>query len=227
MKLFITQTEYDALSEELQKLYTKSGDKYKLGLDDEVFTAEQVEERVTGLESKMRQLLDEKKRLEREQEERERKRTEEEGNFKSLYEEAQQKLEDLQNEKRQLTEKQLLAKAREELEALLGKHSEGKQLKQLMRLNSDRLKVVEGEVRVMKDGKPTISSISELANSIVKDEEFDNLIIGSRANGGNEHGGKGGGTTKTWEDLSPADKKQLHEENPEEYNRLRDSRKKR
>lgn len=72
-----------------------------------------------------------------------------------------------------------------------------------------RLKYEDGRVTVLDaDGKPSASTVDELAKEIAANKAFAPLIVASHASGGGANGGKGGGaaTTKKVSEWSDGDK---------------------
>lgn len=69
------------------------------------------------------------------------------------------------------------------------KVSDGGKIKFLAREIQDRLKDVEGEVRVLdKSGNPTISSIDDLLNEMKSSGDYDDLLTGTKSSGGGASG---------------------------------------
>jgi len=92
----------------------------------------------------------------------------------------------------------------------------------LAKLVRDRLKYDDGRVAVLdSEGKPSALTVDELKKEISDDPALAPLIAGSRATGGGAAGARGGGATKTWNELSGMERVELRRTNPAEHARLK------
>nr|WP_237544153.1 hypothetical protein [Pseudomonas syringae]MBL3836821.1 hypothetical protein [Pseudomonas syringae pv. theae] len=84
-----------------------------------------------------------------------------------------------------------------------------------------RLKVVEGQVKVTDaQGNLTIATLDDLAKEFELTPRYAALVRGTQANGGGATGGKGGGATKTWDQMTGMERVELRRTNPAEHARL-------
>lgn len=226
MKLKITETEYEKLPDELKALYTKHGDQYILDLDEEVVTKDEVDTKLQALADKNKALLDEKKKAEREAADAKAKKDAEEGNYKSLYESAQQKISELEGAVKQYTQKQQEQQVQQVATQLASKLAPTypKRAKLLVRFIKEFLTFHEGKVVVTDGaGNPTVSTIEDLENKLRSCGDYDDLIEAPGGTGGNENGDdkKGG---KVWSDFTPAELSDIRQKNPARYEQLKQTR---
>ena len=85
---------------------------------------------------------------------------------------------------------------------------------------------VSGELvtRVLKDGAVSALSVNDFKAEVVADPQFAAIIIGSKASGSGaqgKQGGGGGGATKTFKEMTEAEKVALFKSNPDEFKRLK------
>lgn len=225
MKLRITAEQYENLSEEFKAEYVKSGDGYKLKLDREVFTTEEVDEKVNGLTAKRDELLGKLKSAKEEMEDLRRDKGKGSDENARLLQEAKDRITQLEDQISQGEIKSKLSKIQNELKDELAKVSEGKALNQLFRLVKHRVGVHEGNGTVLtEEGRPTISSVKELVRQIKDSGEYDNLIKGSQGKGGNERGSRKTNPDEKWSDFSNNELSAIRKEDPDRYNKLKDTR---
>lgn len=223
MKLRITAEQYEALSDEFKAEYTQSGDDYVLKLDREVFTPEQVDDKIAGLESKKNELLGEVKNLKGKLEESGKKGNKEDNESARLLQEAMDKIKDLEGELDKGRTQGELSRIQNELKDELAKHSSGKALTQLFRLLKGQVGVHDGRGTVLNDdGKPTISSVKDLVRKAKDSGDYDNLFTGTKAKGGGEGSStSGSATSKKWADYTSAELKSLRETDQDAYDKLK------
>ena len=225
MKLRITKDEYEALSDEFKAEYKASGDGYVLKLDREVYTTEQVDEKIDGLTTKNSELLGKLKTAKEDLEAAKASKGKGDGENARLLREAKERIDNLENEIAKGKTQSIVRKIQDELKSELGKISEGKALTQLFRLTKHRVGVHEGEGTVLsEEGRPTISSVKELVRQIKDSGEYDNLISGSKANGGGEQGSRGGKSDEKWADFKPNELSKIRQEDPARYTKLKETR---
>lgn len=225
MKFTISKEEYDALEDSQKALYKESGDIYQLavdGLPD-----------VTGLQKKVDELLDEKKKEQQ-------KRKEAEELAKKAAEEQAKKNGDVEALEKSWAEK-LAAKEQELMTQINDRDSRLKTLlvdnvaqslsvklagdsaAVLMPHIRSRLIVEDGKTRIIdNDGKPSALTLDDLEKEFRNNKLFAPIVIGSKATGtgGNSSQSVPSGNGKKWSDYSEAERIQLYKENPEEFKRL-------
>lgn len=92
----------------------------------------------------------------------------------------------------------------------------------IARLVRDRLRYEDGKVVVLDaEGRPSALSVDELKKEVSEDPALAPLIVGSRASGGGAAGAKGGGATKSWNEMSGMERVELRRTNPAEHARLK------
>jgi hypothetical protein len=220
----------DGLDETTTKLYTAQGAKFRLAVDG----IPQGED-VSGLKSKVEELLAESKKA------KEDKRLAEEAARKAAEEAARQSgdvgaLEKSWQEKLAAREAELsqsISQRDAQLQTLLVDnvaHALASELavsgsaQLLLPHIARRLKVevVDGVpiTRVLDaSGKPSAATVDELKKEFTDNKAFAPVIVGSRASGGGAAGASGGGGagTKRFADLTEAERVALYRESPEKY----------
>ena len=84
-----------------------------------------------------------------------------------------------------------------------------KEVKGRLQLDGDSITVLS------KDGVPTISSLDDLTSETRKDYDF--LVDGTKASGGDALGGKGRASSKPFNELNATERAQFANKNPKEY----------
>jgi len=201
------------------------------GSEVEAFTEEEVkakiEEEVTGLKTKVDELLGESKSAKqkaRELEELQRK-AEEDGlkqkeEFKTLYEREQKAKQELaekyetfaQRVQQKEIETAALSVASELTRDTKRAELLREQVARYARYTEDGVKFEMGGVEV--DKAKVVAHI---------EENYPFLIDGSGASGGGATGGKSGGAAKNLADMSEGERVALYKKDPDAYRRLRDS----
>lgn len=216
----------DGLDDSIKEMYEQKGDKYQLKVDG-------VPD-VGGLKAKVDELLAEKKaeadkRKQAEEEARiaREEKARKEGDYKSLAESYEQKLNDLQAQIKERDERAAKSEIERTAMALAADLAEGPNQKILSRFLADRLRYEDGAVKVTdKDGKLTISTIDQLKEEFRTSGDFASLVIGSKASGGGASGQHhGGGAAKKFSDMNEQERVALYRQDPAEYARLRDAEK--
>lgn len=228
MKLKITNDEYDNLPEALQALYIKRGGQWVLDLEDEVVTVDEMDEKLTTLSDKNRELLDEKKKVEREARLAREKKAAEEEDYKSLYETSMEKIKDLEEQVSSYTKReqtQMIGVAANKVGELLSPNFPRK-AKLLSKFAKERLGFHDDKVVVLNDtGKPTAFSLDDLANQMSKSGDYDDLIEGTGGKGAGEQGNKK--DTKSgdkWSDFTSSELSEIRKTNPARYEQLKQTR---
>ena len=220
----------DGLDEATAKLYTAHGSKFRLAVDG----IPQGED-VSGLKSKVEELLAESKKA------KEDKRLAEEAARKAAEEAARQSgdvgaLEKSWQDKLAAREAELsqsIGQRDAQLQTLLVDNVAQALASELAVSGSAslllphiarRLKVdiVDGVpiTRVLDaSGKPSAATVDELKKEFIDNKAFAPVIVGSRASGGGAAGAGGGGGagTKSFKDLTEAERVALYRESPEKY----------
>lgn len=225
MKYKISKAEYEALDASMQALYKAMGDDFVLSVEGLPTGGEDLE----GLRNQVQTLLTEKKEEKRKRDaaEAEQRRIQEEsqranGEFEQLYTSAQQALEQERSRLAELTasiERRDLTSAASKVATGI---ADGENAEILAEFIQRRLKVVDGQVKVTDaSGNLTIASLDDLAKEFQQAPRYASLVRGTQANGGGAAGGKGGGATKTFDQLTGMERVELRKTNPAEYDRLK------
>lgn len=214
----------DGVDESVAALYEQKGDRFQLKVEG-------VED-VTGLKSKIAELLDEKKaaqkRAEQEAEARAQAAAEaaaKAGDVDALTKSWQEKLtkreaelaEQIKQRDARLQDLTVGATARD-IASIALKGSEAV----VARLARERLRYEDGKVIVLdNEGKPSALTPDELKDELSRDPALAPLIQGSRASGGGASGLKGGGAAKSWNEMTGMERVELRRTNPAEHARLK------
>ena len=214
----------EGVDESVAALYEQKGDRFQLKVEG-------VED-VTGLKSKIAELLDEKKaaqkRAEQEAEARAQAAAEaaaKAGDVEALKKSWQEKL------SRRETELAEQIKARDARLHDLTVGSTAQSIASeiavqgsagvIARLVRDRLRYDDGKVVVLDaEGKPSALSVDELKKEISEDPALAPLILGSKASGGGAAGAKGGGAAKSLHEMTGAERAALANKDPAAFNKL-------
>jgi len=229
LKFQLTKDEFAALTDEQKAMYGEAGDGYQMkieGLPD-----------VTGLKTKVEELLNEKKteKEKRELAEAEAQRlaleqARKKGDVETLENSWKQKLADNEsqfNGKIETLQKSLHNLLVENVAQKLATELAGDAAPVMLPHIKSRLLVEEQDGKhitriVDGEGKPSAASIDDLKKEFTNNKAFATVVIGSRANGTGGNGGKQpvGDGGKKWSDYSEAERIRLLDENPEEFKRL-------
>lgn len=225
MKYKISKAEYEALDAAMQALYKAMGDDFVLTVEGLPAGGEDLE----GLKRQNQTLLDEAKEAKRLRREAEEKREQQErdaakqrGDFEQLYASSEQALAAERTRLAELTasiERRDLTSAASKIATGI---ADGENAEILAEFVQRRLKIVEGEVKVTDAaGNLTIASLEDLAKEFQQAPRYASLVRGSQANGGGAAGGKGGGATKTWDQMTGMERVELRRTNPAEHARMK------
>jgi hypothetical protein len=224
MKYQIDKAAFDALEPALQALYRAQGDQYVLAVEG-LPQSEDVE----GLKRQNQTLLDEAKEAKRKAREAQDQLTQKEldaakarGDYEQLYASSEQTLAAERQRLADLTasieKRDLNASAAKVATAI----ADGPNAEILAEFIERRLRIVDGQVRVTDaGGNLTVSSLEDLGKEFQKEPRYASLVRGSQANGGGAAGGKGGGATKTWDQMTGMEKVELRRNDPAEHARLK------
>lgn len=206
MKYKLNKKEFEALSEDMQKLYVAKGDDYVLQVEG--LPESKKDDDSSGLVAKNKELLDELKQFKgkaREQEEAARKAAEEaakkSGDIDALEKSWQEKL-DKANADSQAANEKLQAS----LNGLLVDNVAQKLASEIGLQGSESILIPhikqrlaaeerDGQHRtVVRDleGKASALTLEELKNEFINNPAFAPVIVGSKANGGGATNGQGG-----------------------------------
>lgn len=225
MKYLIDKAAYDALEPSLQAFYKAQGESYVLVVEGLPSGSEDLE----GLKRQNQTLLDEAKeakRLRREADEKlEREKLEAakaKGDFEQLYASSEQALAAERARLAELTtsiERRDLTSAASKIATGI---ADGENAEILAEFVQRRLKIVEGQVKVTDaSGNLTIATLEDLAKEFQQAPRYASLVRGTQANGGGATGGKGGGATKTWDQMTGMERVELRRTNPAEHARMK------
>lgn len=228
-KLIIDDAAFQALPEAHQPLYTKQADgSYKLDVDPEDIPD------VTGLKSKVTELLEEKKREKALREAAERERAVKDGDITALEESWKTRLEtETGTLKSEVTKRDAqlarltVGRTAVEMAAELAVVTNGvSSAKALLPHIERRLTMqMDGEdatVRVLDtSGKLSAMTLDQLKDEFRNDPVFAPLIQASKGGGSGADGGKGGGggATKQFKDMTEAERVALHQKDPAAFKR--------
>ncbi|MHC8408299.1 hypothetical protein [Pseudomonas sp. TMB3-21] len=225
MKYKISKAEYEELDAAIQALYKAMGDDFVLVVEGLPTSGEDLE----GLKRQNQTLLDEAKEAKRLRREAEEARTQQErdaakarGDFEQLYASSEQALAAERARLAELTtsiERRDLTAAASKISSSI---ADGENAEILAEFVERRLKIVEGQVKVTDaSGNLTIATIEDLAKEFQQAPRYAALVRGTQANGGGATGGKGGGATKTWEQMTGMERVELRRTNPAEHARMK------
>ena len=224
MKYRIDKAAFDALEPSMQAFYKAQGEDYVLVIEGLPSGGEDLE----GLKRQNQTLLDEAKSAkqrardaEQAQQQREQEAAKARGDFEQLFTSSEQALAAERAKLAELTS----TIERRDLSAAAAKVAtgiaDGENADILAEFIQRRLKVVEGQVKVTDaQGNLTIASLEDLAKEFEQTPRYASLVRGSQANGGGATGGKGGGATKTWDQMTGMERVELRRTNPAEHARL-------
>lgn len=224
MKYKISKAEYEALDAAMQALYKAMGDDFVLSVEGLPAGGDDLE----GLRNQVQTLLTEKKEEKRKRDaaEAEQRRLQEEsqranGEYEQLYTSSQQALEQERTRLAELTasiERRDLTSAASKVASSI---ADGENAEILAEFVQRRLKIVDGQVKVTDAaGNLTIATLEDLAKEFQQAPRYAALVRGTQANGGGAAGGKGGGATKTWDQMTGMERVELRRTNPAEHARL-------
>lgn len=225
MKYKISKAEYEALDAAMQALYKAMGDDFVLSVEGLPGGGDDLE----GLKRQNQTLLDEAKeakRLRREADEKlEREKLDAakaKGDFEQLYASSEQALAAERTRLAELTtsiERRDLSSAASKIATGI---ADGENAEILAEFVQRRLKIVEGQVKVTDaSGNLTIATLDDLAKEFQQAPRYASLVRGTQANGGGAAGGKGGGATKTWDQMTGMERVELRRTNPAEHARMK------
>lgn len=225
MKYKISKAEYEALDAAMQALYKAMGDEFVLSVEGLPTGSDDLE----GLRNQVQTLLTEKKEEKRKRDaaEAEQRRLQEEsqranGEYEQLYTSSQQALEQERTRLAELTaniERRDLTSAASKVSSSI---ADGENAEILAEFVQRRLKIVEGQVKVTDaSGNLTIATLEDLAKEFQQAPRYASLVRGTQANGGGAAGGKGGGATKTWDQMTGMERVELRRTNPAEHARMK------
>lgn len=232
-KLFIDQTQYDALSEAHKALYQKDGanDRYRLDLDPEDVPD------VEGLKRNNRELLEEKRTALQKQQDAERERAKKEGDLAALETSWQTRLDtevgNIAKERdaaRAQLERLTVGRTATEIAAELAVVTNGvSSAKALLPHVERRLSLEigtdgESKVRVLDaSGKPSAMTVDQLKDELRKEPAFAPLIQANKSNGsgGDGNNGQGGGAVeKPFEEMNSVERTALYKKDPAKFRQL-------
>ncbi|RMP49311.1 putative prophage PSSB64-02, Orf26 [Pseudomonas syringae pv. atrofaciens] len=224
MKYKIDKAAYDALEPSMQAFYKAQGEDYVLAIEGLPSGGEDLE----GLKRQNQTLLDEAKAAkqrardaEQAQQLREQEAAKARGDFEQLFTSSEQALAAERAKLAELTstiERRDLSSAASKVATVI---ADGENAEILAEFIQRRLKVVEGQVKVTDaQGSLTIATLEDLAKEFEQTPRYASLVRGTQANGGGATGGKGGGATKTWDQMTGMERVELRRTNPAEHARL-------
>ncbi|VVO85727.1 hypothetical protein [Pseudomonas fluorescens] len=225
MKYKISKAEYEALDAAMQALYKVMGDDFVLSVEGLPAGGEDLE----GLKRQNQTLLDEAKAAkqrardaEQAQQLREQEAAKARGDFEQLFTSSEQALAAERAKLAELTtsiERRDLTSAASKIATGI---ADGENAEILAEFVQRRLKIVEGQVKVTDaSGNLTIASLEDLAKEFQQAPRYAALVRGTQANGGGAAGGKGGGATKTWDQMTGMERVELRRTNPAEHARMK------
>lgn len=223
LKFKIDNDAYNALDDAQQTLYEQVGDEFVLKVEgapdaSEIERLKQHNEKLIG---EKRQRDEAARQAQAERERIEQEAAKKNGDFEALEKSYQQKLqerEDELNALRQQQDTQRVNTAASQLAQQLSDNQSNQML--LQRFIKDRLSVVDGQVKVTDaDGKPSASTIDDLANEFKTSGVYDSLLTGTRASGTGGQG-QGGTADKLPSEYTEAERVELAKTNPEQFKRL-------
>lgn len=223
LKFKIDTEAHDALSDAHKELYTQVGDEYVLAVDGAADAAE-----VERLKQHAEKLIGEKRQRDEaaKQAQAERERIEQEalkknGDFEALEKSYQERDAVRQAELDRLYQERDTSSISRESQRIASQLSDTPRAQNLLqRFIKDRLKVVDGEVKVVdKDGKPSASKVDDLVNEFKNCGDYDDLLTGTRGSG-TGGGGQGSKGAKPASEYTEAERIELATKNPELFKQL-------
>lgn len=196
LKFEIDQTDFDALDEGVKGFYTQDGDKYKLAVDG----LPQGED-VSGLKSKVDELLAEKKQAQQKAKEAEEaakqaaaEAAKKNGDYEALYKSAQAELEKKTGQFQELQQSIQKKEISSQAMRVASELADGNNIELLKPFIEQRLKYTDDGIKVLdQTGQPTVSSLDDLKNEFQSSGRYDALLRGNQAAGGGAAGGHSGG----------------------------------
>lgn len=211
----------DGLDEGIAGLYEQRGDKFRLKVEG-IDPADELKEALRKEREERKAAKERAEALEREARERAEEAARKAGDTEALERSWQEKLakreaelmDALKARDAQLVELTVGATA-QRLAADLAVPGSADVL--LPHIKS-RLRYEDGKIIVLDaEGKPSASTVDELANEIRNDSRFKPLIVASMADGGGASGSRGGGAaTLKRSQMTPAQKREFIEKNGQE-----------
>ncbi len=225
LKYKIDVDSFNALDESQKPFYEQVGDEFVLKVDgipqadtSEVERLKQHNEKLIG-EKRQRDEVAKQAQLEREEIERE--AAKKNGDFEALEKSYQEKLQAEIDRNNQLVKQRDTSTVEQTSQSLASRLADTPHNQRLLqRFIKDRLSVVDGQVKVVDEqGQLSAHTIDDLANEFRNSGMYDSLLTGtlSSGTGGN---GQGGGATKSANEYTEAERIELANKNPEQFNRL-------
>lgn len=228
MKIEISKEEYEALSDEMKKAYKAHGKGFKLDIDDSDIAAEarrakeREKQRADEAEAKVSELEERLSKLEGDDA---RKR----GDIAAIEKSWEKKLKEKEEEfnKKEVKLKDLVEKTLIDHEIDTIANDIFVKPKRDGRLIRDRVYVEwdkDGNpiLRVKdKEGKPSALKLEDLRKETVDNDDFKDILSGSKASGsGGAGGNQGGGAPKQPKDMTEAERINLYRTNPAKFREL-------
>lgn len=211
----------DGLDEALAGLYEQRGDKFRLKVEG-IDPADELKEALRKEREERKAAKERAEALEREARERAEESARKSGDIEALEKSWQNKL--ARREAELLEQNERLQSQLVELtvgataQKLAGDLAVPGSADVLLPHIKSRLTYQDGKLAVLDaDGKPSASTVDELANEIRNDKRFAPLIVASMADGGGASGSRGGGAaTLKRSQMTPAQKREFIEKNGQE-----------
>jgi len=227
LKARITKEEHEALSDALKSEYKAQGDAFVLDVDDSDFAAEMRRAR-----DREKQRADEAQRLADERAERLRELegndARKRGDIDAIEKSWKEKLDKETRERDEAN-----TKLRERLERQMIDSAVNSVASEIFikpsrdaRLIRDRIYVDHnGDEPVLrirdKDGKPSALTLADLKKETLDNDEYADILVGSKATGsGGAGGNKGGGAAKQPSEYTEQERTELYRRDPAEFRRL-------
>jgi hypothetical protein len=224
----------DGMAEDIKALYEPKGDKFQLkveGLPAPDNT--DWETRLSKLEAKNRELIDEKRKAKEEADRAARESAMKSGDvaeiekswqekydkdIAALKEESGGKLKSFESLVNDLTVGSTATSIAAEV---FGEHAELMMPHITKRLG---VEVTDGQAKIRVkglDGKPTAMTAKELAEELRNNEKMAPFVVGCKASGAGSHGKGGNGQPKKFAEYTGAELTAIRRDNPKEYDRLK------
>ncbi|HEX2242723.1 MAG TPA: hypothetical protein VHK27_05635 [Gammaproteobacteria bacterium] len=228
MKRKIKKADWEKLSDDLKALYEAKGDDYVLKLEDDEDPAPELRRALERTRVERDELRTQMEGLQARLEELEENKNKKKGDVDALETSYKNKLEEQKKKFEKMIEglkAQLSRLLVDNVAQAIASEISTKPSLILPHIKASLQADLDGDepvTRVLgKDGKPSATTLAELKQSFIDNEDFAPIIIGSKASGSGAGGNtKGSGGAKKPEEYTEQERTHLYRTNREEFYRL-------